>query len=209
MALKTHQSEMLTLASWMSGEFSNWEQAIENPPFFAHIRLRIRQFPQPLSDRGIWLYSEQAYDYAMHRPYRTAILHILPDGDDETDDPRLKIVTYKIKDEPKYYGASVNPERLTQLSLDDVVLLDGCNMLVQHTPENIFKVKVEPGKKCCVVRDGQETYLNSEFEISETRFISLERGYDPVTDERVWGSIAGPFEFEKKDSFAVEMVSNS
>jgi hypothetical protein len=198
---------MLTLASWMSGEFSNWEQAIANPPFFAHIRLRVRPFPQPLNgDLGVWLYSEQAYDYEIHRPYRTAILHIVPDEEYQGDDPRLKVITYKIKDEPSYYGASTDPERLSQLSIEDVTMLEGCSMLVQRTPQNTFKVNVEPGKKCCVIRKGQETYLNSEFEISETRFVSLERGHDPVTDEQVWGSIAGPFEFEKKVSFASEIA---
>jgi CpeT/CpcT family (DUF1001) len=196
---------MLTLASWMSGEFSNWEQAIANPPFFAHIRLCIRPFPEPLSDRGIWLYSEQAYDYEISRPYRTAILHILLDEAPEGDDARLKIDTYKIKDEPAFYGASREPERLKQLDSDAINLLEGCSMFVQRTPQNTFKVNVEPGKKCCVIRKGQETYLNSEFEIGETRFVSLERGHNPVTDERVWGSIAGPFEFEKTASFAEEI----
>jgi CpeT/CpcT family (DUF1001) len=206
MTLQTHtpeiRTEMVTLASWMSGEFSNWEQAIANPPFFAHIR---RPFPEPLSDRGIWLYSEQAYDYEISRPYRTAILHILLDVASEGDDARLKIDTYKIKDEPAFYGASREPERLKQLGAEDINMLEGCSMLVQRTLQNTFKVNVEPGKKCCVIRKGQETYLNSEFEIGETRFVSLERGHDPVTDERIWGSIAGPFEFEKTASFASEI----
>ncbi len=200
------RSEIATLASWMAGEFSNWEQAIANPPFFAHIRLCIRPFPEPLSDRGIWLYSEQAYDYEITRPYRTAILHILHDEEYEGDEPRLKIDTYKIKDEPAFYGASREPERLKQLGAEDITMLGGCSMLVQRTPQNTFKVNVEPGKKCCVFRKGQETYLKSEFEIGETRFVSLERGHNPVTDEMVWGSIAGPFEFEKKASFAAEIV---
>jgi hypothetical protein len=54
-----------------------------------------------------------------------------------------------------------------------------------------------------VVRNGKETYLASEFEISEHHFSSLDRGYDPDTDERIWGSIAGAFEFKKKAQFVL------
>ncbi|MEB3227805.1 MAG: CpcT/CpeT family chromophore lyase, partial [Synechocystis sp.] len=63
-----------------------------------------------------------------------------------------------------------------------------------------------PGKQCRIIRDGKETYLENSFEVSEAGLISLDRGYDPVTNERVWGSIAGPFEFVRWGSFADEVL---
>jgi len=194
------QKDLLTLATWMAGDFSNWEQAIENPPFFAHIRVCIRPLPLPLSQEGIWLYSEQAYDYELNRPYRTAILQLLLSGDPQSP---IFIENYKIKDTVAYFGASREPEKLRSLQLADIDKLTGCKMLVKLTPQNSFQGAVEAGKGCMVTRNGQETYLASEFEISETHFSSLDRGYDPSTDERVWGSIAGAFEFKKKTQFQV------
>jgi hypothetical protein len=52
---------------------------------------------------------------------------------------------------------------------------------------------------------GQETYLDNEFEISDTQLLSLDRGRDLETNERVWGSIAGPFNFTRIVSFADEV----
>jgi len=198
------QRDLLTLATWMAGDFSNWEQAIANPPFFAHIRVCIRPLPLPLSDVGIWLYSEQAYDYELNRPYRTAILQLILTGDLEHP---IAIENYKIRDASTYYGASREPEKLRSLVLADVDKLAGCKMLVKYTPNNVqgnsFKGSVESGKGCMVFRNGKETYLASEFEISEHNFNSLDRGYDPLTDERVWGSIVGAFEFKKKVQFTI------
>ena len=69
-----------------------------------------------------------------------------------------------------------------------------------------FKGKVEPGKGCIVVRKGRTTYLDSEFEIDQEKFISLDRGRDPETDEHIWGSVAGPFYFVRRASFADEVA---
>jgi hypothetical protein len=49
------------------------------------------------------------------------------------------------------------------------------------------------------------TYLDNSFEISERGLISVDRGLDPETDQLVWGSIAGPFEFVRRTSFAEEV----
>jgi hypothetical protein len=56
-----------------------------------------------------------------------------------------------------------------------------------------------------VVRRGVNTYLDSEFEIDSEKFVSLDRGRDPETDEHLWGSVAGPFEFVRWASFADEV----
>jgi hypothetical protein len=204
MAVQTNSSDLAILATWMAGEFSNWEQAIANPPLFAHIRVCIRPLPTLVvdrligEDRGLWLYSEQAYDFEIHRPYRTAVLQLLHKGD------RIEFVNYKLVDPPAYFGASRNPAKLDALQHQDLERQDGCNMLLYRTEHNTFKGAVEPGKKCCVVRKNQSTYLDSEFEIGENTLISRERGRDPETDEHVWGSIAGAFQFQKKTCFPLE-----
>jgi len=192
-------SDLMTLASWLAGDFSNWEQAIANPPFFAHVRVCMRPLPQPLSPEGIWLYVEQAYDYEINHPYRTAVLHLI-----ETRG-QLLIENYKLAEPSHYFGSARQPHRLQNLTLEQLEKLCGCNMLVHKTPRQTFVGQVEAGKQCRVVRKGKETYLHSEFEVGVDFFHSLDRGFDLDTDERVWGAIAGAFEFAKKASFAHEL----
>ena len=93
---------------------------------------------------------------------------------------------------------------LKTLDPTQIKKLPGCSFLVRWSG-NSFKAEVEPGKCCLVTRKGKETYLDSEFEVTAERLVSLDRGRDRETDELIWGSIAGPFEFEKWASFADEV----
>jgi hypothetical protein len=193
----THSTDIKTLAHWMAADFSNQEQAFENPPMYAHIRVCMRPLPLSLLD-GVSFFVEQAYDYMLNNPYRVRVLKLIQSGD------RIEIENYTVKDENKFFGASRNPERLQALQIDQLEKLPGCNMIVEWTG-NSFKGHVEPGKACMVVRKGKETYLDSSFEIDQDKFISLDRGRDPETDEHIWGSVAGPFYFVRWATFADEV----
>ncbi|NJO94066.1 MAG: chorismate-binding protein, partial [Hydrococcus sp. RM1_1_31] len=71
--------------------------------------------------------------------------------------------------------------------------------------EEFLKAISNQAKNCIVVRKDKTTYLDNSFEIDEHQLISIDRGLDPETDELVWGSIAGAFEFKRKASFADEV----
>jgi len=193
----THSTDIAALARLMAADFSNQAQAFENPPFFAHIRVCMRPLPLELLN-GVSFLVEQAYDYALNDPYRVRVIKLI------TKDGGIEIENYVIKGEEKYYGASRDLNRLRQITAAELEKLPGCNMQVEWTGEG-FKGKVEPGKACIVVRKGKTTYLDSEFEIDDKVFISRDRGRDPETDEHVWGSVAGPFEFVRWASFADEV----
>ncbi len=189
--------DITTLARWMAADFSNQAQAFENPPFFAHIRVCMRPLPVEVLS-GISLFVEQAYDYMLNDPYRVRVLKLLPTGD------RIAIENYTVKEEENFYGASRDLTRLKTLTGDRLEKLPGCNMIVEWTG-NSFKGKVEPGKGCIVFRKGQKTYLDSEFEINQEKFISLDRGRNLDSNEHIWGSVAGPFYFLRRQSFADEV----
>ena len=193
----SHATDIVTLGRWMAADFSNQEQAFANPPFFAHIRVCMRPLPVSLLS-GISLFVEQAYDYMLNNPYRIRVLKLLPVED------HIEIENYTLKEANSFFGASRDPQRLQTLSADNLEKLPGCNMIVRWTG-NSFQGAVEPGKACKVVRKGQETYLDSTFEIDADKFISLDRGRDPETDEQVWGSVAGAFQFVRWSSFADEV----
>jgi hypothetical protein len=197
MTVLTVSSHVIQLARWMAADFSNQAQAFDNPPFFAHIRVAMRPLPWEFLD-GISLFLEQAYDISLQEPYRMRVLKLVPSED------VIEIENYLVINEEDFYGAAREPARLANLTPDRLTKLDGCSHLVEWTG-NGFSGYVQPGKQCIVNRKGQDTYLASTFEIDAERFSSLDRGCDLVTDERVWGSIAGPFEFVRRDSFADEV----
>ena len=193
----THSTDLTTLARWMAADFSNQAQAFENPPLFAHIRVCMRPLPVELLS-GVSLMVEQAYDYSLHDPYRVRVLKLVAVGD------HIEIENYLVHEEAQFYGATRDVKRLEPLKADQLEKLPGCNVHVQWTGHS-FKGHVEPGKACMVVRRGATTYLDSEFEIDGEKFMSLDRGRDPETDEHLWGSLAGPFEFVRWASFADEI----
>ncbi|HEY9736687.1 MAG TPA: chromophore lyase CpcT/CpeT [Trichocoleus sp.] len=195
----THSTDVLTLARWMAADFSNQQQAFDNPPLFAHIRVCMRPLSPDLLS-GVGLYLEQAYDFQLHLPYRARVMKLIPQDD------HILIENYIVKDEETSYGAARDRAKLAEITSDRIEKMGGCNMLVRWSGSG-FKGSVEPGKACMVVRNGKTTYLDSEFEINADEFISWDRGRDPETDEHVWGSQYGPFHFKRRASFESEVVS--
>ena len=193
----THSTDVLTLARWMAADFSNQQQAFDNPPLYAHIRVCMRPLPLDLLG-GMGFYLEQAYDYLLQQPYRARAMKLIPQAD------HILIENYTLKNVEAFYGASRDRDRLATLTADAMDLMPRCNMIVTWTGRS-FRGAVEPGKGCMVTRNGQETYLDSEFEIDGDRFISWDRGRHPETHEHIWGSLAGPFHFQRKSTFADEV----
>lgn len=193
----THPTDIATLARWMAADFSNQEQAFENPPFYAHIRVCMRPLPLELLG-GVSLYLEQAYDFMLNQPYRVRVLRLVEAGD------RMEIENYKIKQEEQFYGASRDIKRLQTLQAEQLEKMPGCTFITEWTGHS-FKAKIEPGKGCLVFRKEKHTYLDAEFEVDENKLVSLDRGRDVETDELVWGSIAGEFHFVRWTSFADEV----
>ena len=193
----SHSTDLTTLARWMSADFSNHEQAYANPPFFAHIRVCIRPLPLSIFPEPS-LFLEQAYDFMLNQPYRLRVFKF------NIIEGRIELENYKVKQEESFFGASRDLGKLSNLTPDHLEKMPGCDMFVDWTG-NSFKGWVKPGKNCIVVRNEKTTYLDNSFEIDEDKLISVDRGLDPETDELVWGSIAGPFHFQRKTSFADEV----
>ena len=196
----THSTDIATLARWMAADFSNQQQAFDNPPLYAHIRVCMRPLPTSVLD-GVALYLEQAYDFSLQQPYRARVLKLL------TVNHRIEIENYTIKDVESLYGAARDRDKLSEVTRDRLEFMPCCNMHVEWTGHS-FKGQVEPGKACMVERNGKVTYLDSVFEIDGEKFQSWDRGRDPATDKHLWGALAGPFYFTRRASFADEVTVN-
>lgn len=189
--------DLITLACWMAGDFSNYKQAFENPRDYAHIHVFFRPLPLEFFS-GIGLYSEQVYDYDLWRPYRQGVHRFVDQGD------QIYIENYALKNAILYAGSARDLNILNTITPDCIERRYHCSMIFKRYGDQ-FQGSVEPGKRCLIEKNGCQTYLDSYVEITETTWISLDRGLDVNTHQQVWGSTFGPLRFEKKESFAHEV----
>jgi CpeT protein len=195
--LKPPTLDLITLAHWMAGHFSNYRQAFQDPKSFAHIHIYFRPLPFEFFE-GIGFYSEQVYDYDMWRPYRQGVHRLVNQGD------LIYIENYGLNDALLYAGAAREPDILKTITTDCLERRYHCSMIF-HREGDQFIGEVEPGNQCLIERHGCLTYLVSRVEATENTWISIDKGLDINTHEQVWGSTFGPLRFEKRESFADEV----
>lgn len=190
--------DLVTLARWMAGDFSNAQQAHNRPKDFAHIHVYFRPLPFAFFS-GIGLYSEQVYDYDLWRPYRQGVHHLVDRGD------HIYIENYRLKNALYYAGAARELSILRTLTPEAIERRFHCSMIFKRNSSGRFLGTVEPGNRCQIEKNGVQTYLDSQVEVTETTWVSLDRGLDIHTHEQVWGSSLGPLQFIKRESFAHEV----
>ena len=184
----------------MAGEFSNQQQAWDNPAQYAHIRVFFRPLPWEFFS-GIGFYSEQVYDYDLWSPYRQGV-HRMVEKERE-----IYIENYGLDDPILYAGASREASILATIPPKSLQRRHGCSMVFQRDGDRFFG-RVEPGECCLIPRNGHQTYLVSEVELTATTWVSRDRGFDVNTRQQIWGSAAGALVFTKERSFADEIVGN-
>jgi CpeT protein len=192
-------SDLVTLAHWMAGDFSNYQQAFDNPRQYAHIHVFFRPLPFDFFS-AIGFYSEQVYDYDLWSPYRQGVHKLVDHGDS------VYIENYCLVDAFLYAGAARELEILKTITPSCIQRRYHCSMVFRREGHR-FLGQVEPGNLCRIEKNGCQTYLVSDVEITESTWASLDRGLHVDTHEQVWGSEHGALKFEKRESFAHEVPS--
>lgn len=188
-------SSLARLIQQLSAGFSNQAQAFDNPPIYAHILVTFRPLPQ-LAPGSLLL--EQSYAISPGTPYRIRVLRA------ERRDSELIIHNQALRDEQRFWGATEDEGRRAQITAADLLPLEGCTYLVREVGEG-FTGEVEPGCRCLVERKGSVAYLVSSLEIDPRGMRTIDRGHDPATHEQLWGSLAGPFDFERTHDYSSEI----
>lgn len=194
---ETNTNDLLTLACWMAGDFSNQKQASANPRLYAHIRIFFRPLPFEFFS-GIGFYSEQVYDYDLWSPYRQGVHRLVEQRG------QIYVENYSLKDAALYAGAGRDLDILATITPECIERRYHCSMIFRREGE-MFRGCVEPGNHCLINRDGRQTYLLSDVELTQQTWVSLDKGMDINTHEQVWGSTHGPLRFEKWQSFAEQL----
>jgi CpeT protein len=185
------------LAYLMAGDFCNRQQSDADPKNYAHIRIFFRPLPWEFFS-GIGFYSEQVYDYDLWSPYRQGVHRLVDQGD------RIYIENYSLKEAENFAGSGHNRDILLTIPADGIERRHNCSMVFRKEG-NLFRGSVEPGNKCLIHRKGVNTYLVSDVELTETTWISWDRGMDLNTHQQIWGSAVGALKFKKRTSFAEEL----
>ena len=190
-------SLLIDLSRVMAGDFSNQKQAQQDPANYSHLRVFFRPLPWDFFS-AIGFYSEQSQDYDLWTPYRQGVHRLIDRGD------RIYIENYSLKDAMLYAGSGHNRDILKTITPDCIERRHNCSMIF-YQEGKVFRGHVEPGNKCLINRNGVETYLVSEVEITENTWVSWDRGISLETGEQIWGSAIDRLKFEKRTSFADEL----
>jgi hypothetical protein len=188
-------SPLARLLRQLSAGFSNQAQAFENPPLYAHILVKFRPLPQ-LAPGSLLV--EQSYAINPAAPYRIRVLRA------EQGEAGLIIHNQALHDDERFWGAVEDGAKREQITATDLKPLEGCAYVVREVSGG-FHGEVEPGCRCLVERKGATSYLVSSFELDGRGMRTIDRGHHPETHEQLWGSLAGPFEFERTHDFSDEL----
>lgn len=189
------KSSIQQFLSLLCGEYSNQQQAFDNPPLYAHILLRYRPI-EHLEPGTVLL--EQTYAIDPDNPYRLRVIRA-----EEIKPGTIKLWNHSLRNPKQFSKATLNSDQRMLIKDSDLISLDHCHYQVTEK-EDGYHGTIEPGSICIVRRNGKETVLMSSFHLQGETLCTLDRGQDPTTNERSWGSIAGEFRFQRKKSWEAE-----
>lgn len=195
------KNSLFEFSKTLSGIYDNIEQSQQYPKDFARIKIYFRPLPWHIFN-GPGFYSEQCYDYAPWDPYRQGIHSLSTDGD------IFVMTNYGLTNSKRIAGAGLNPSLLNDLKRSNLQTRCGCSMHFKMKNSGHYIGKVEPGKNCLVPRNGVMTYLVSEVEVDQDNWISRDRGFDPQTDEQIWGSEHGLLRFKRIESLSTVICND-
>ena len=188
---------LITLAKWLAGEFSNYQQSYSSPKDFAHIHVFFRPLPWDFFS-GIGFYSEQVYDYDLWTPYRQGVHRFVE------QEGQVYVENYSLKDAMLYGGSGHHRSILETIKPDSIERRYNCSMVFKKEGDTFYG-NVE-GNQCLIKKGDVLTYLISEVELTKTTFTSWDRGLDVNTNEQKWGSNHGALKFDKVTDFSSELT---
>jgi len=192
------QTQLLTLAQYMAGEFGNSVQAISDPAWYVNLRLWQRPLPKSLLG-GIAFFAEQANIINIDKPYRQRILKLVELNGN------IQVHYYAFQDPALWKGAATSPERLQKITINDLLPLPNCTLNVTYEVDG-FKAELPADAKCCFSYQGETRQVSLGFATSKSTFLSYDKGIDMNTGAAIWGAIAGAYTFTKLQDFSTELT---
>lgn len=179
-----HLEELFSL---MQGSFNSEIQSQVDSTYY---NISLHMYPI-WKDKGHFLYVEQALSSMQDKPYRQRIYEV-----SQLNDSAYKSAVYTLPVDSVWIGKWKTPSAFDSLSINDLTLKNGCEVLLKRLEPNYFKGGT--GKKTCESSLRGASYAQSEVEIMEDKIISWDRGFD-ANGNHVWGAEKGGYIFNKLD----------
>lgn len=183
----TVDTELKELYGLMQGSFNSEVQSQVDSSYF---NISLHMYPI-WEDQGHFLYVEQALNSMQNKPYRQRIYELT-----RVSDSTFSSAVYTLNVDSLWIGKWKNPKAFDLISLKDIALKDGCEVVLKRISEYHYVGKT--GDTTCVSTMRGASYARSEVEILEDKVISWDRGFD-ADGNYVWGAEKGPYIFNKLD----------
>ncbi|WP_299102626.1 chromophore lyase CpcT/CpeT [uncultured Winogradskyella sp.] len=180
-------AELKELFTLMQGSFNSAIQAEVDSTYY---NITLHMYPI-WEDKGNFLYVEQALTSTPNKPYRQRIYEIT-----KTTDSLFSSVIYKLDTDSLWVGQWKNPKAFDSISINDIALKDGCEVILKRYGPKQFRGKT--ADNTCISTMRGSSYARSEVEILEDKVISWDRGFD-ADGNYVWGAENGGYIFNKID----------
>jgi hypothetical protein len=194
--------QLLALADYLSGEFDNREQAIDNPAWFVHLYLW--QVPIAIFADSIAIFAEQANIIKLEQPYRQRILRL-----SDNNSQGLQVQYYMPKDPAALAGGGSNPTLLKSLTPEQLDFLPNCilNVSVQEIAASQYQFSATPPPSACCsfTYQGDTIQVALGFEVTQKELKSYDRGIDPTTGRVTWGAIMDAYRYTKRKALGVRV----
>lgn len=192
-----HAPELLILANYLTGEFTNQEQALAEPAWYVHLHLWHRPIVGLFSE-GITFFAEQANVLKLDQPYRQRLLQL---KEVASNPLHIQVQYYKILIPTDFRGAGANPALLDNLTLEQVELLPDCVLDVTISqpsfPDYYFEALPTSDRPCSFSYENKTYQVQLGFATSLGHFFSYDKGLNPLTGKAIWGAILGAYRFTK------------
>ncbi|MEM6590592.1 MAG: chromophore lyase CpcT/CpeT [Cyanobacteria bacterium P01_C01_bin.73] len=118
----TISKSLLFLAHSLAGCFENHQQALQNPAWFVHLKLW--QYPVAVFGDRLGLFIEQVSVASGNPPYRQRLIELYE------QQGAIWAQYYGLRSPQAFCGGATEPDRLKQLTPDDLIYLPTCKLKV-------------------------------------------------------------------------------
>ena len=168
----------------MQGSYNSETQAKADSTYY---NISLHMYPI-WKEKGNYLYVEQALNSMQNKPYRQRVYKVT-----RLNDSVFSSVIYTIPNDSLWIGKWKNPADFDKITSEDILIREGCEVLLKRLGKNHFKGKTGVGT--CKSSLHGASYATSEVEIMKGKIISWDRGFD-ANDKYVWGAEKAGYVFD-------------
>ncbi len=184
-AQSIEDKEVADLFALMQGSFTSEKQSLADSTYY---NISLHMYPI-WQEEGNWLYVEQAMNAMQDKPYRQRIYEVKRNKKGE-----LASYVYTIPNDSLWIGKWKTPQSFKDLTMKELFLRDGCEVLLSKTAEGIYEGKTQDGTCESSLRGA--SYAMSAVRITDSGIESWDQGFDSEGNQ-VWGATEGGYVFDK------------